>query len=68
VKFVLTLVLCNYAICTPAFEWPYKFESYYDCALTGYNAAILRLNDIGEDIVNDNRTTVLFTCNEIKEI
>jgi|TARA_R100000005_G_C4964729_1_gene179991 hypothetical protein len=67
VKFILTLVLCNYTVCTPPFEWPYKFNSYYECATTGYNAAILRLNDLGEDMVNSNRTTVLFTCQEIQD-
>ena len=35
-KFILTLVICN-AVCAPAFEWPQKFDSFYDCARIGAN-------------------------------
>ena len=37
VKFILTLVICN-ATCGPQFEWPQKFDSFYDCARMGYKA------------------------------
>ena len=67
-KFILTLVICNYTLCTPAFEWPYKFDGYYDCATVGYEAASLRLQDMGAEYVNKNRTTILFTCKEIQDI
>ena len=67
-KFILMLVLCHGVDCTPPFEWPEKFNSYYDCARTGYEAARLRIEAIGPDVVNDNKSTILFVCEESKEI
>jgi len=66
VKFVLTLVICN-AVCGPQFEWPQKFNSFYDCARMGYKAAELRIADFGDTYVNKNRTSILFSCKEIAE-
>ena len=51
-KFVLTLVICN-AVCGPQFEWPQKFDSFYDCARMGYKAAELRIADFGQTYVNN---------------
>ena len=67
-KFLLTLVICNYTVCTPAFKWPYEFNSYYECATIGYEASHLRLKEMGAEYVNKNRTTILFTCKEIQQI
>ena len=67
-KFMLMLALCNYTICTPSFEWPYKFDSYYECAITGYNASILRMQELGQEYVEKNRTTILFSCSEVATI
>ena len=65
-KFILTLVICN-AVCGQQFEWPQKFDSFYDCAKTGYEAAALRINEFGETYVNKNRTAILFKCQEISQ-
>ena len=65
-KFILILVICN-ATCGPQFEWPQKFDSFYDCAKTGYEAAALRINEFGETYVNKNRTAILFKCQEVSE-
>ena len=66
-KFILTLVICN-AVCAPQFQWPQKFDSFYDCARIGYKAAELRLAELGQTYVDINRTTILFSCKEISEI
>jgi|TARA_Y100000296_G_C4971954_1_gene156339 hypothetical protein len=66
VKFVLILVICN-ATCGPQFEWPQKFDSFYDCARMGYKAAELRIADFGQTYVDKNRTSILFSCKEIAE-
>ena len=66
-KFILTLVICN-AVCAPAFEWPQKFDSFYDCARIGYKAAELRLVELGQTYVDTNRTSILFSCKEIHNI
>ena len=65
-KFILVLVICN-ATCGPQFEWPQKFDSFYDCARIGYKAAELRLVELGQTYVDINRTTILFSCKEISE-
>ena len=65
-KFILTLVICN-AVCAPAFEWPQKFNSFYDCAKVGYRASELRIVEFGETYVNKNRTAILFKCQEVSE-
>ena len=65
-KFILTLVICN-AVCAPAFEWPQRFDSFYDCAKVGYRAAELRIAEFGETYVNKNRTAILFKCQEVAE-
>ena len=40
------LVLCHGIDCTPAFEYEYKFDSYYECATAGY-----RVNDGSVDVI-----------------
>jgi hypothetical protein len=67
VKFILTLVIFH-AVCAPQFQWPQKFDSFYDCARIGYKAAELRLVELGQTYVDTNRTTILFSCKEISEI
>ena len=65
-KFILVLVICN-ATCGPSFEWPQKFNSFYDCARMGYKASELRIAEFGETYVNKNRTAILFKCQEVAE-
>ena len=65
-KFILVLVICN-ATCGEQFEWPQKFDSFYDCARMGYKAAELRIAEFGETYVNNNRTAILFKCQEIAQ-
>ena len=67
-KYVLMLVLCHGIDCTPAFEYKQKFDSYYDCATTGYRVSTLKLMDLGPTIVNENKSTILFACQESSEI
>ena len=65
-KFILILVICN-TTCGPEFEWPQKFNSFYDCARMGYTASELRIQEFGQAYVNKNRTSILFSCKEISE-
>ena len=67
-KFILMMVLCHGVDCTPPIKFPKSFNSYYDCAMTGYEASILKFKELGHDKVEENRTTVLFMCQESKEI
>ena len=63
-KYILILVICN-ATCGPQFEWPQKFDSFYDCARMGYKASELRIAEFGETYVNKNKTAILFSCKQI---
>ncbi len=65
-KFILTLVICN-TVCGPQFEWPQRFDSFYDCGKMGYKVAELRITEFGETYVNKNRTAILFKCQEVSE-
>lgn len=67
-KYILMMVLCHGVDCTPPIEWPVKFNSYYDCAITGYDASILKMQELGPDKVNENKSTILFACQESSEI
>lgn len=67
-KFILMLVLCHGVDCTPPIEWPTRFNSYYECAMVGYEASILKLEQLGPDKVNENKSTILFACQESSEI
>ena len=50
VKFILTLVICNAT--SDQFEWPQKFDSFYDCARMGYKANELRITEFGQTYVD----------------
>ncbi len=67
-KFILTLVICSYGVCGPAFEWPYPFKTYHECAIFGYEAAAARLKDMDPMVIDKNKTTILFTCREMQQI
>ena len=66
-KFILTLIICSHGVCGPAFEWPYPFKTYHECAIVGYEAAAARLKDMDPMVIDKNKTTILFSCKEIAE-
>ena len=67
-KYVLMLVLCHGIDCTPAFQFEEKFDSYFDCATAGYRISTLKMMELGPIIVNENKSTVIFACQESQEI
>jgi len=67
-KFILMFVLCHGIDCTPPVEFEERFSSYFDCASTGYRVSNLKLMELGPKIVNENKTTILFACQESQQI
>ena len=68
-KFILILTMCSYAsgTCMPAFEWPEKFNSGYDCSIFGYEEAARKLKEIGREEVESYRISITFTCAYLPE-
>ena len=62
------LVLCHGIDCTPPFEYEYKFDSYYECATAGYRVSTLKLMELGPTTVNENKSTILFACQELQQV
>tara|TARA_Y100001963_G_scaffold151410_1_gene234201 strand:+ start:2725 stop:2892 length:168 start_codon:yes stop_codon:yes gene_type:complete len=46
----------------PAFEWPEKFNSGYDCSIFGYEESARKLREIGKEEVDLHRISITFTC------
>ena len=53
--------------CLPPYEWPTKFESPYDCSITGYEEAARKLKEIGPAEVNKHKISITFSCAGIQE-
>ena len=68
-KFVLMLTMCSYitGACLPAYEWPEKFNSGYDCSIFGYEEAARKLREIGKEEVDLHRISITFTCSGLQE-
>ena len=58
------LTMCSYAsgTCMPAFEWPERFDSGYDCSIFGYEESARKLKEIGKEEVDLHRISITFTC------
>ena len=51
----------------PAYEWPTKFDSGYDCSIFGYEEAARKLKEIGREEVDLHRISITFTCSLLPE-
>ena len=51
----------------PAYEWPTKFDSGYDCSIFGYEEAARKLKEIGREEVESYRISITFTCAYLPE-
>ena len=63
------LTMCSYisGACMPAYEWPDKFDSGYDCSIFGYEESARKLREIGKKEVDLHRISITFTCAGIQE-
>jgi hypothetical protein len=48
----------------PAYEWPVKFESPYECMVAGYEEAAKKTKEMGRHEVNKYKTYIKFDCIE----
>jgi len=66
-NFILTLVICSAVdgICLPMYEEKKLFKDFYDCILSGNFKSIIELENIGREIVNDNKLYMKYGCNEV---
>jgi len=66
-KFELLMIVCsvlNGECSQPTKQIP-LFTSHYECASVGYLRALKILDDIGADLVNNNKIVISFSCKEI---
>ena len=66
-NFILTLILCSGidGICLPMYEEKKPFKDFYDCILSGNFKSIIELENIGREIVNNNKLYIKYGCNEV---
>ena len=66
-KFGLAFLLCSYVAetCLPPHVYPVKFDSEYDCLVTGYSESLKQIEQIGRLDVNEHRMYIKFGCFEI---
>ena len=69
-KFLLSLIICSQVAgtCMPAYEWPDKFDTSYDCMMFGYQESMNKMKEIGRDEINKHNMFVKFYCTPEKTI
>ena len=62
----LLLYMCSAVAntCMPAYEWPTKYSSTYECMIMGYAEALRKTQEIGEESVNTHQIYIKFNCIE----
>tara|TARA_R100001443_G_scaffold6257_1_gene15040 strand:- start:399 stop:623 length:225 start_codon:yes stop_codon:yes gene_type:complete len=67
-KFGLAFLLCSYVAetCLPPHVYPLKFDSEYDCLVTGYSESLRKIKEIGEVDINSARMYIKFGCYEVQ--
>ena len=68
-KFALVLFLCSYTAdsCLAPYPFPVKFEDEYTCLMEGYNQSIAKMEEIGQEEVNEHSIYVRFVCAGIEQ-
>jgi hypothetical protein len=63
-KILLSLIICSqvHMTCMPAYEWPEKFDTTYDCMTFGYEESLVKMKEIGRDEVNKHDIYIRFLC------
>ncbi len=58
--------MCSYTAntCMPAYQWPTKFDSGFDCSVFGYEESARKLRELGKEDVDLHRISITFTCTE----
>jgi len=63
-KFTLALIMCSYVAgeCMPPFIYDTNFNSQYECLMKGYQESISKIEEIGEDNINEHEIYIKFVC------
>jgi len=63
-KFTLALIMCSYVAgeCMPPFIYDTKFDNQYDCLMKGYEESIAKIEEIGEENINEHEIYIKFVC------
>ena len=63
-KILLSLIICSQVAgtCMPAYEWPDKFDTSYDCMMFGYEESMNKMEEIGRTEANKHGIYVRFVC------
>ena len=69
-KILLSLVICSQVAgtCLEPYEWPQRFDTQYDCLMSGYEQSIIKMQQIGPEEVNKYNMFIRFTCTAEKTI
>ena len=68
-KFALVLFLCSYTAdaCLKPHRFSVEFKDEYSCLMEGYNQAISKMEEIGQEQVNKHSMYIKFVCVETEE-
>ena len=70
-KFALALILCSYTAgtCLPPYIYPTKFEDQYDCFIEGYKQSMIKMEEIGREILTSMKFILdLYALNIFQKI
>tara|TARA_R100000152_G_C6538865_1_gene17793 strand:+ start:152 stop:361 length:210 start_codon:yes stop_codon:yes gene_type:complete len=62
--FKLSMIMCSavMANCYPEVFDKGTFDTYYECAIKGYETSVLVLNDLGKELTEQKQIYIKFTC------
>ena len=69
-KYLLTITLCSMIdnVCIAPYTFPQEFNNLYSCQLMGYSKAIEKIEEIGNDKVNEFKIYTTFMCKPFNSI
>jgi len=67
-KFILLLKVCSALTlsCQQPIQHPTIFDTWYECATTGYMDSLKFVNNLGQEYINKNNVIIQFSCQKIK--
>tara|TARA_Y100000361_G_C10891204_1_gene204219 strand:- start:125 stop:334 length:210 start_codon:yes stop_codon:yes gene_type:complete len=68
--FKLSMIMCSavMANCYPEIFDKGTFDTYYECAINGYETSIFVLNDLGKELIEEKQIFIKFSCSRYELI
>ena len=65
-KFILTMIMCTsvYNACMDTFPMPTKYNTHYECMISGYEEAIKKDKEIDTKEIDEYGNVIKFYCQQ----